>query len=145
MRNSQQCQFKHRKLFKLYAGDRRTADKPKLGLAKGILQSYVNTTEGIRFGAMIFNSNNEGGHLLKEIKDMTSQNRADLLAAIGGLQGNTNTPLAETLYETGLYFKGAIVILIKMPVATPLSILPCTSLLPKKLCHYHYRWGIHKR
>jgi type IV pilus assembly protein PilY1 len=82
------------------------ADKPKLGLAKGIIQSYINTTEGIRFGTMIFNYN-EGGHLLREIKDMTSQNRADLHAAIGGLAGDTYTPLAETLYETGLYFKGA--------------------------------------
>ncbi len=61
------------------------ADKPKLGLAKGIIQSYINTTDGIRFGAMIFNYN-EGGHLLKEIKDMTPQNRADLHAAIGGLE-----------------------------------------------------------
>jgi type IV pilus assembly protein PilY1 len=82
------------------------ADKPKLGLAKGIIQSYINTTDGVRFGAMIFNYN-EGGHLLKEIKDMTAQNRADLHAAIGGLNGDTYTPLAETLYETGLYFKGA--------------------------------------
>jgi type IV pilus assembly protein PilY1 len=82
------------------------ADKPKLGLAKGIIQSYINTTDGIRFGAMIFN-NNEGGQILKEIKDMTPQNRSDLHAAIGGLQGDTYTPLAETLYEAGLYFKGA--------------------------------------
>jgi len=82
------------------------ADKPKLGLAKGIIQSYINTTDGVRFGTMIFNYN-EGGHLLKEINDMTPQNRADLHAAIGGLNGDTYTPLAETLYETGLYFKGA--------------------------------------
>jgi type IV pilus assembly protein PilY1 len=87
-------------------------DKPKLGLAKGIIQSYINTTEGIRFGAMIFNMNpdgleSEGGHILKEIKDMTSQNRADLHTAIGGLSAYTWTPLAETLYEAGLYFRGA--------------------------------------
>jgi len=82
------------------------ADKPKLGLAKGIIQSYINTTDGVRFGAMIFNYN-EGGHLLKEVKDMIPQNRADLHAAIGGLNGDTYTPLGETLYETGLYFKGA--------------------------------------
>jgi type IV pilus assembly protein PilY1 len=82
------------------------ADHPKLGLAKGIIQSFINTTDGVRFGAMIFNYN-EGGHILKEIKDMIPQNRADLHAAIGGLSGDTYTPLAETLYEAGLYFKGA--------------------------------------
>ncbi len=80
-------------------------DKPKLGLAKGIVQSYINTTEGVRFGAMIFNQE-EGGRLLREIRDMTPQNRSDLHAAIGGLHGETYTPLAETLYEAGLYFKG---------------------------------------
>lgn len=82
------------------------ADHPKLGLAKGIIQSFINTTDGVRFGAMIFNYN-QGGHILKEIKDMIPQNRADLHAAIGGLNGDTYTPLGETLYEAGLYFKGA--------------------------------------
>jgi type IV pilus assembly protein PilY1 len=80
--------------------------QPKLGLAKGIIQSFVNTTDGVRFGAMIFNSS-EGGRLLREIRDMDGNNRADLHSAIGGLQADTWTPLAETLYEAGLYFKGA--------------------------------------
>jgi hypothetical protein len=62
------------------------ADHPKLGLAKGIIQSFINTTDGVRFGAMIFNYN-EGGHILEEIKDMTPQNRAALRAAIGWLHG----------------------------------------------------------
>ena len=39
--------------------------QPRLGLAKGIIQSYVNTTYGVRFGAMIFNpvidDGSEGG------------------------------------------------------------------------------------
>ena len=39
-------------------------DRPKLGIAKGTIQSYVNTTDGVRFGAMIFNDN-EGGRILK--------------------------------------------------------------------------------
>jgi type IV pilus assembly protein PilY1 len=82
------------------------ADKPKLGLAKGIIQSYINTTDGVRFGAMIFNDN-EGGRLLREVKDMTPTNRSDLHSAIGGLSATTWTPLAETLYESGCYFRGA--------------------------------------
>ena len=88
--------------------------QPKLGLAKGIIQSYVNTTDGVRFGAMIFNSpvevngesDSKGGHILREVKDMTAQNRSDLHSAIGGLQADTWTPLAETLYEAGLYYRG---------------------------------------
>jgi len=91
-----------------------SSTQPRLGLAKGIIQSYVNTTEGVRFGTMIFNpvvtingeSESEGGHLLRPVQDMTAQNRSDLHNAIGDIHADTWTPLAETLYETGLYFQG---------------------------------------
>jgi len=80
--------------------------RPKLGIAKGTIQSFINSTYGVRFGTMIFN-HEEGGHLLREIRDMTPENRSDLHTAIGGLHADTWTPLAETLYEAGLYFQGA--------------------------------------
>jgi len=91
-----------------------SSTQPKLGLAKGIIQSYVNTTEGVRFGAMIFNpaiefngeSDSRGGHMLREVRDMTAQNRSDLHSAIGGIKADTWTPLAESLYEAGLYYRG---------------------------------------
>jgi type IV pilus assembly protein PilY1 len=111
------------------------ADHPKLGLAKGIIQSYVNTTDGVRFGAMIFNYN-QGGHILKEIKDMTQQNRADLHAAIGGLQGDTYTPLAETLYEVGLYFKGANSYFNKDANGNPIKYT--SPVLPGAYCQKNY-------
>ncbi|NIQ39325.1 MAG: hypothetical protein GTN81_12135, partial [Proteobacteria bacterium] len=82
------------------------SSQSKLGVAKGTIQSYVNTTYGVRFGTMIFNAD-EGGHILREVRDMTPPNRADLHNAIGQIQADTWTPLAETLYEAGLYFKGA--------------------------------------
>ncbi|MFQ5842693.1 MAG: hypothetical protein ACE5I8_09675, partial [Thermodesulfobacteriota bacterium] len=64
---------------------------PKLGVAKGTVQSFINTTQGVRFGAMIFN-HSEGGHILREIKDMTPQNRASLHNAIGQIHADTWTP-----------------------------------------------------
>jgi type IV pilus assembly protein PilY1 len=82
------------------------ADQPKLEVAKRIVKSFINTTNGVRFGAMIFN-NNEGGRILRQVRDMTDANRTDLTSAIDGLSASTWTPLAETLYEAGLYFKGA--------------------------------------
>jgi type IV pilus assembly protein PilY1 len=80
----------------------------RLGVAKGSMQSFINTTPGVRFGAMTFNTD-EGGQLLREVRDMTPQNRSDLHNAIGQLHADdtTFTPLAETLYEAGLYFEGA--------------------------------------
>ncbi len=89
-----------------------TADsgmRPRLGIATGTLQSYINTTYGVRFGVMIFNDQNEkdeGGMLLKDVLDMTPENRSALHNAIGGLQAQTWSPLAEALYEAGLYFQG---------------------------------------
>ncbi len=82
-----------------------TGTLPRLGVAKGTIQSYINTTAGVRFGAMIFNPE-EGGYLLREVREMIPQNRSDLHNAIGQIAADTWTPLAETLYEAGLYFKG---------------------------------------
>jgi type IV pilus assembly protein PilY1 len=90
--------------YLVYTGPSET--RPRLGVAKGTVQSFINTTYGVRFGAMIFNQS-EGGHILREIKDMTPQNRAGLHNAIGQIQADTWTPLAETLHEAGLYFQGA--------------------------------------
>jgi type IV pilus assembly protein PilY1 len=90
--------------YLLYTGP--SENRPRLGVAKGTVQSFINTTYGVRFGAMIFNFS-EGGQILREIKDMTPQNRASLHNAIGGIHADTWTPLAETLYEAGLYYQGA--------------------------------------
>jgi len=91
--------------YLVYTGPSET--RPRLGVAKGTVQSFINTTNGVRFGAMIFNQS-EGGHILREIKDMTPQNRASLHNAIGQIHADTWTPLAETLHEAGLYFQGAL-------------------------------------
>ncbi len=91
--------------YLVYTGP--SENRPRLGVAKGTVQSFINTTNGVRFGAMIFNQS-EGGQILREIKDMTPRNRADLHNAIGQIHADTWTPLAETLYEAGLYFQGAL-------------------------------------
>ena len=81
-------------------------DRPKLEVAKEVVQAFVSTTQGVRFGAMMFHYS-EGGRIVWPIRDMTPENRTDLHDAIGQVQAGTWTPLAETLYEAGLYFRGA--------------------------------------
>ena len=78
----------------------------KLEVAKDVIQAFVTSTYGIRMGAMIFNNNNEGGQVLQEIQDMTDANRQALNNSIEAIEAETWTPLAETLYEAGLYFQG---------------------------------------
>ena len=90
--------------------------KPKLEIAKDVITNIIQNTDGVRFGLMNFGSwkpattykNDQGGHIVKGIKDMgIGTNKQDLVNAVNGVVADTWTPLAETMYEAGLYFKGA--------------------------------------
>jgi type IV pilus assembly protein PilY1 len=92
----------------------------KLDIAKEVVRDFVMTTYGIRMGAMVFNTS-EGGKIHHDggldystyIRDMgvddtdpNYANRETLTDALLSISADTWTPLAETLYEAGLYFKG---------------------------------------
>lgn len=82
-----------------------TSKQPRLGLAKGTIHSYINTTAGIRFGLMVFNANSQGGRVTAPV----SSDKQTLFNALNDINPNTVvnwTPLAESLYEAMLYFKG---------------------------------------
>ena len=84
-----------------------STSQPKLTIAKEVITNILENTTGVKFGVIVFNSNSEGGHILTSIEDIdVGTNRADLISDIDGLVADTNTPLAETLYEADLYFKG---------------------------------------
>jgi type IV pilus assembly protein PilY1 len=83
-------------------GDR---DERKLDIAKGVITNFLNTINGVRLGAMVFNYD-EGGHIQTTIKSLTGDGRSQLITDINSIVASTWTPLAETLYEAGLYFKG---------------------------------------
>lgn len=80
--------------------------KPKLQVAKEVITEFLNTINGVRIGVMIFNYD-EGGRLQSSIRSLDEQTRSQLISDINDITANTWTPLAETLYEAGLYFKGA--------------------------------------
>jgi type IV pilus assembly protein PilY1 len=89
----------------------------KLEIAQDVIENFVSTVVGVRIGLMYFNSEitladgtreNEGGYIRKEVKDLDEgTNRQDLIDAVNSTSASTYTPLAETLYEAGLYFQGA--------------------------------------
>lgn len=82
-----------------------TSNQPRLGLAKGTIHSYVNSTDGIRFGLMVFNGNGQGGLVTAPITD----DKNVLFKALSDISASSVvdwTPLAESLYEAMLYFKG---------------------------------------
>ena len=82
-----------------------TSNQPRLGLANGTIRSYVNTTDGIRWGLMVFNANGQGGRVTAPISD----DKNILFTALSDISAASVvdwTPLAESLYESMLSFKG---------------------------------------
>lgn len=86
-----------------------TSNQPRIGLATGTLHSYINSTEGINFGLMVFNGGTKdgmGGRLAAEV----SADKNPVFAALAQISTSNLvnwTPLAETLYEAMRYFMGA--------------------------------------
>lgn len=79
---------------------------PKLTIAKNVIKDLVRSTDSVNFGLMVFNTS-QGGYILRPISDMTvGTNRQDFIDAIDGIEANTWTPLAETLYEAMRYCSG---------------------------------------
>ncbi len=78
---------------------------PKIQVAKNVITEFLNTINGIRIGVMIFNYS-EGGRIQSVIRSLDEQTRAQLIQDVNAIEAETWTPLAETLYEAGLYFKG---------------------------------------
>jgi type IV pilus assembly protein PilY1 len=83
---------------------------PKLTIAKKVITNFLNTVNGVRVGAIVFNravnNDSEGGHIQSMITSLTTQTRQQLITDINSIEATIWTPLAETLYEAGLYFKG---------------------------------------
>ena len=83
-------------------GDR---SEKKIDIAKTVMQSFLTAINGVRIGAMIFNTD-EGGRIQTTVKSLTDTTRQSLIDDFNAITPETWTPLAETLYEAGLYFKG---------------------------------------
>jgi type IV pilus assembly protein PilY1 len=86
------------------------ANKPqsRLDIVKGVVNDLLATTSGINVGLMRFSRNGEGGMVIYAMTPIETA-RAPLTAVVDGLDGNGNTPLAETLYEAGQYYAGRAV------------------------------------
>jgi len=87
----------------------------KISIAKLVIKDFLDTISDVRVGLMRFGSitrygtpdSDEGGRIIYDIVDLTDSNRGDIKDTIDDLDAGGYTPLAEVLYEAGLYFKGA--------------------------------------
>ncbi len=79
--------------------------RSKISIVREVATSLLNSITGVNVGLMFFSSNNEGGMVSVPVEDIAI-NRATMLSTLAGLNAETNTPLSETMYEAGLYWRG---------------------------------------
>ena len=83
-----------------------TVIKTRLNIVKETFTSLLNSTSGINAGLMRFDSYGYGGYFLQPMLELNSTTRPTLISSVDALTANGNTPLAETLYEAALFFRG---------------------------------------
>jgi type IV pilus assembly protein PilY1 len=77
---------------------------PKMTIMKAVTKNLMNAIEDVNVGLMRFNDS-DGGRIVHAISDLDAD-RAAVLAKIQALTGGGRTPLAESLYESALYWRG---------------------------------------
>jgi len=80
------------------------ADLERIDIVKDVTTAVLKSITNVNVGIMRFNPN-DGGPVIKALSDLDT-NRADILAKIDSLDAAGNTPLAETMYEAALYWRG---------------------------------------
>ena len=90
-----------------------TVNQARLTIAKNTITNLIESAPGVDFGLQIFNHNfqgenvRDGGRVVFGIQDMNLAARQRLVDIIqDDVDGETNTPLCETLYEARRYFGG---------------------------------------
>lgn len=97
--------------------------RPKIEIAREVVTNLVNSTFGVKFGLMVFDTTGSQGSEIRTatvsgstytatVKDMdaifsgATTNRQALVTAVSGITASGWTPLAESLYEAKSYYKG---------------------------------------
>lgn len=91
-----------------------TADNPtRISVLKTVFSQLMDDYDeaGINVALMRFDStsvdrNNTGGSFITPMQPLNSTSSTTIKAAVNNLSANSATPLAETLYEAGLFFRG---------------------------------------
>jgi type IV pilus assembly protein PilY1 len=74
----------------------------KIDIAKRVITNLISNTEGVRFGAMKFNSSSNGASMVAQIGTATST----MVSAINAMSVAGWTPTGEQIRDAGNYFKG---------------------------------------
>ena len=81
----------------------------RMNIAKNAVKGIIDANQNVRLGLMIFNYNAatpHGGRLVMKIDTMDAARRTAMKAVVDSINAETNTPLAETMWEAYSYLSG---------------------------------------
>src|SRR5262245_11278892 len=86
--------------------------KPKMTIAKEVINALIDSVQGVRFGVMTFDYGTNNVPLGAKVAGSAGQwatvgaSNSALHNAVNGLSPTGLTPLGDALYDIGLYYKG---------------------------------------
>jgi len=85
-----------------------TTTKTRLEIVKEVFADLMNSISGINVAVMRYDNDwsSRGGYFVMPMQALTDTNRQDYIDAVNLFSPGGNTPLAETLYESYLFYKG---------------------------------------
>ena len=87
-----------------------TITKTRLEVVQEVFSDLMDSVQNINIAVMRYDdhsgSDNKGGYFVKEMTELTSANKDDFKTVVNALTAQGSTPLAETLYEAYLFYKG---------------------------------------
>ena len=100
----------------LHGSSSQNTTKSKLAVAKETINNLLESAPAVDFGLQLFNldypseGNRDGGRIVSGVQEMTDANRTALIDTINSIDGETNTPLTESLFEAFRYYAGKSVL-----------------------------------
>lgn len=99
------------KIYTIYSGkylnwydDPPVSKMTRNDIVKAVTKNVLGSMNEVNVGIMHFKGN-DGGLVIRALKDLDST-RADAMSTVDNLPAVGNTPLAETMYEAALYWRG---------------------------------------
>jgi type IV pilus assembly protein PilY1 len=80
--------------------------KPKMDIAKEVINSLLSSVQGVRFGVMTFYYDGSGNGAGARVVAQVGSNVTAMKNAVNTLSPTGNTPLGDALYDVGQYYKG---------------------------------------
>ncbi|OGT18954.1 MAG: hypothetical protein A2V90_03115 [Gammaproteobacteria bacterium RBG_16_57_12] len=83
--------------------------KTRLKIVQEVFKSLVDSTSGVNASLMRFSQNGLGGYFVLPMQEVNAASRPSFKTAVDAMTASGDTPLAETLYESVLYYRGGTV------------------------------------